>query len=93
MQTFHKINWTTTGVHKRTLPVYFLFRVVDYSLSSWDNLILDNAVVKKQSGRGGGTTEHATPALFCPFQKQYRKNRKTVQFLLSNGTKWSVKSF
>ena len=35
---------------------------------------------------------HAVPTVFCPFQKYYRKTGRTVQFLLSNGAKWSVKN-
>ena len=55
------------------------------------NLIPDTAVVKTLAGQGESTA-HAAPTVFCPFQKHYRKTRRTVQFLLSNGAKWSARN-
>lgn len=62
-------------------------------LSSSENLILDSEGMKRHIVRGG-TTAHAAPTVFCPFQTHYHKTRSmsTVQFLIINGAKWSVKN-
>jgi hypothetical protein len=46
-------------------------------LSRSDNLIHDSAGVKRHAGQGWSTA-HATATVFCPFQKQCRKTRRTA---------------
>ena len=55
-------------------------------LSSSDNLMYDSAGVKRQACQGGSTA-YTAATVFCPFQKHYRKTRRSVQFLLNNGAK------
>jgi hypothetical protein len=47
-------------------------------LSSSDNLIPRSAGVKGQAAQGGSTA-HATPASFCPFQRHYLITRRILQ--------------
>jgi hypothetical protein len=53
---------------------------------------LDNAGLMRQSGQGGSTA-HAAPNVFCPFQKHWLLTRRSAQFILSNGIKWNFKIF
>ena len=72
-----------------SLILLYLHTVV---LSSPYKLIPDSAGVKRQADHGESTA-HAAPTVVCLFEKHYRKTDRTVQFLLSNGAKWSVDNF
>jgi hypothetical protein len=58
---------------------------------SSNNLITNNAGVKRKADQGGSTAR-AAATVFCPFQKHSRETRRTVEFLLSSGTKGTVKN-
>jgi hypothetical protein len=59
-------------------------------LSLSDNKIPDSMDVKRQAVQGGSTA-HAAPAVFFPFQKHSCKTSRNVHFLWSNGAKCWVK--
>jgi hypothetical protein len=60
--------------------------------SSSDNLIPSSAEMKRQAGQKGSTV-HAAPTVFSPFQKHNLITQSTLQCRLSTVVNWSVKHF
>jgi hypothetical protein len=48
------------------------------------------AAYMKRDADEGGSTAHAAPTVFSPFQKLRRISRRTLQLPLDNGTKSSL---
>jgi hypothetical protein len=59
-------------------------------LSSSGNLISVSAGVKRQAGQVGSTM-HASPTFFSPFQRHCLITSRTLQFRLSNGMNFLTK--
>jgi len=62
------------------------FHIVFYSFSP------SSAGLKGQAGKGQSIA-HASPTIFSPFQKHCHVTCRSLQLLLNNWPKWSVRKF